>query len=98
MALEIVWTKRATQGYDNIIEYLEANWTEKEISNFIKETNDFFDLLKTYPELLQSTGRYKSLRRGPINRYTILTYRVKPRNKQIELINIRSSRQKPQQK
>lgn len=94
MALEIVWTKRAETGYDNIINYLEVHFTEKEIRKFVRESNEFFDLLSEYPELLQKTGKQKNVHRGPINKHTIVTYRIKPRKKQIELINIRSSRQK----
>ncbi|MGY6522444.1 MAG: type II toxin-antitoxin system RelE/ParE family toxin [Mongoliitalea sp.] len=95
MALEIVWTKRAEEGYAKIIEYLEANFNEKEVRKFIGQSYHFFELLSQYPEMLESSKKQKYLRRGPINKYTVLTYRIKPRKKLIELINIRSSRQKP---
>ncbi len=98
MALEIVWTKRAEIGYAKIVNYLEAQFTEKEVRKFVRESIDFFELLSKYPEILKGTEKQKNVRRGAINKYTILTYRVKPRKKQIELINIRSSRQKPLQK
>ena len=95
MALEIVWTKRAEVGYAKIIHYLETHFTEKEIQKFVRTSHEFLELIKQYPEMLESSRRQKNVRRGPINKYTILTYRIKPRKKQIELINIRSSRQKP---
>jgi len=95
MALEIVWTKRAESGYAKIIEYLTTHFTEKEIRKFIQESHEFFELLSQYPELLESTKKQKHVHRGPINKYTILTYRIKPQKNQIELINIRSSRQRP---
>ncbi|MEQ8555129.1 MAG: type II toxin-antitoxin system RelE/ParE family toxin [Cyclobacteriaceae bacterium] len=95
MALEIRWTRRAQIGYDQIIEYLETQFTESEVRRFVQQTEEFFQLLSTYPELLERTQKHKHLHRGPINKYTILTYRVKPVKKQIELINIRSSRKKP---
>jgi len=93
MALEIVWTKRAENGYTKIIEYLEINFTEKEIRKFVRQSQEFFELLSEYPEMLESSKKQKYVRRGPINKYTILTYRIKPLKKQIELINIRSSKQ-----
>jgi plasmid stabilization system protein ParE len=96
MALEIVWTKRAITGFDRIINYLQEHWTDKEIRNFIRQSQEFFDLLKQYPELLEKTAKHKYVHRGPINKHTILTYRIKPRKKQIELINIRLSKQKPE--
>lgn len=95
MALALVWTRRAAQGYDKIIRYLEEYWTEKEVRNFVQESEDFFTLLSQYPELLQKTRSHKNLYRGPMNKFTIITYRVKPLKKQIELINIRGARQKP---
>ena len=61
----------------------------------MQESKRFFELLKEYPEMLQRTAHYKNVFRDPINKYTILTYRVKPRKKQIELINIRSSKLRP---
>ena len=33
MALEIKWTPQATNGLENVIEYLEMHWTAKEIIN-----------------------------------------------------------------
>jgi plasmid stabilization system protein ParE len=96
MALEIVWTKQAEKGYAKIIEYLETHFTEKEIRKFINQSHEFFQLLGQYPEILESSRKQRNVRRGPINKFTILTYRIKPRKEQIELINIRSSRQKQQ--
>jgi plasmid stabilization system protein ParE len=95
MALALVWTKRAIQGYDKVVRYLEEHWTEREVRNFVRESDDFFTLLSEYPELLQKTNRFKNVHRGPLNKLTIITYRVKTRKQQIEIINIRSARQRP---
>jgi plasmid stabilization system protein ParE len=95
MALALVWTQRAIQGYDKIVRYLEQHWTDKEVRNFIHESDEFFALLSEYPELLQKTSRRKNIHRGPMNKLTVITYRVKPRKQQIELINISGARQKP---
>lgn len=95
MALEIVWTKQAEVGYGKVIQYLEANFSEREIRNFVKQSNDFFNLLSQFPEMLESSKSQKNIRRGPINKFTLLTYRVDPKKHRIELINIRFSRQRP---
>jgi plasmid stabilization system protein ParE len=98
MALKIVWTVRAAQGFDRIIKHLEEHWTEKEVMNFVREAYDLFELLKEHPGIFQMSSKRKNVHRGPINRLTMLTYRVKPRKKEIELLNIRSTRQKPLKK
>ena len=94
MAIKILWSKRVEQGYANIVKYLEEEWTDKEVSNFIRETAHFFELLKENPNMLESTKSHRNLFRGPINRLTILTYRYKPRKKEIILVNVRSTRRK----
>lgn len=98
MALEILWTTRAINGFEEIIEYIETHFTEREVGNFVKQSNDFFELLSQYPEMLERTGRQTNVFRGPLNKHTILTYRLKPRKGQIELINIRAARRKPLKK
>ena len=95
MAYQLVWTRRAIQGYDSIVQYLEQTWTEKEVGNFILESEDFFELLIQYPSLLQRSHAYKNVYRGPMNKLTMITYRVKTRKREIEIINIRGTRQKP---
>ena len=95
MVIKLVWSKRADQGYARIIKYLEEEWTDKEVSNFVRETNHFFKLLKENPHILEPAGSRKNLYRGPINRLTIITYRFKPRKKEIEIVNIRGAKQKP---
>lgn len=95
MAFEIVWTKRASKGYDKVVNYLAENWSEKEVMNFITDSDKFFEVLANHPEILQKANKHKNLYRGPINKLTILTYKVKPVNNQIILINIRGARQKP---
>ncbi len=98
MALKGTWTPRAEQGYDKIIKHLEKNWTGRGISNFIDETKEFLKLLEKNPYLLEPSDIRKNVFRGPLNRLTIITYRVKPLQNQIELLNVRSARQKPSKK
>jgi plasmid stabilization system protein ParE len=95
MALKIIWSKRAEQGYDRIVRYLIENWSEKEVKMFVQETSKFLDLLIENPRILQKSQTRKNLFRGPMNRLTMITYRIYPRKKVIEIVNIRSTRQKP---
>lgn len=95
MALEVVWTKQALRGFDGIIQYLSTHFSEREVRKFIKETKNLIELLGDYPELLQQTQFHKNLRRGPINKRTIITYRVRPRKGIIEIINICPAKKLP---
>ncbi len=94
MALEILWSRRAEKGFSKIVLHLEKEWTEREVRNFIKETQVFIELLKKNPKILQPSAK-TNLFRGPINRLTIVTYKFIPEKNKIILANIRGSRQKP---
>ncbi|MGD1845232.1 MAG: type II toxin-antitoxin system RelE/ParE family toxin [Salibacteraceae bacterium] len=96
MALTIFWTKRASSDFEGIQQYLENEWTEREVKKFTLHTFYFIDQLAIYPRLLPP-GPRKNTHRGPINKHTILTYRYWPRKKQIEIISLRGTRQKPSQ-
>jgi len=52
MAIKIRCSKRAEQGYAGIVKYLEKEWTDREVRNFIREISHFFDLLKKNPNML----------------------------------------------
>lgn len=95
MALKILWTPQAEKGYDDIINYLADQWTDREIRSFIQETRQFLDLLSRNPHLLQPSLTRKNVYRGPINPLSIVTYRIKPQKKVIELLNVRGARQMP---
>jgi plasmid stabilization system protein ParE len=95
MGYKVVWTRRAEAGYKRIVDYLLENWTEREVRNFLAETRKFISLLEKNPGLLEQSKSRKNLYRGPLNRLTIVTYRLRPRLKRIELVNVRSARQKP---
>jgi plasmid stabilization system protein ParE len=98
MGFEVIWTTLAEKGYDRIVDYLKEEWTDREIRNFLIETRKFIHLLQKNPQLLQPSTSRKNVFRGPMNRLTLVTYRVWPRKKVIEILNIRGTRQKPLKK
>ena len=95
MAFKIILLPRAIRGFDNIIAYIAENWTDREVTNFIDETDRFLEVLSTHPDILKRSAKNKNLHRGPLNPLTIVTYRVKPLKKEIEIVNIRGARKKP---
>jgi plasmid stabilization system protein ParE len=95
MAFKVILLPRAIRGFDKIIAYIAGNWTDREVTNFIDETNRFLEVLSTHPEILERSAKNKNLHRGPLNPLTIVTYRVRPLKNEIEIVNIRGARQKP---
>ncbi len=57
MAYEIVWLPKAEQRFDEIIEWLRVNWTEKEIANFVARTIQVLELISNNPELYRKSEK-----------------------------------------
>jgi plasmid stabilization system protein ParE len=49
MAYQIIWLPKAEQRFDEVILYLQKNWTEKEVINFIERTETVISLFPYFP-------------------------------------------------
>jgi plasmid stabilization system protein ParE len=49
MALVARWSKEAEDTFDEIIEYLEDNWTEREIQNFVRKAHKVIGQIEKNP-------------------------------------------------
>lgn len=44
MTSQIIWSPVAVQTYQQILDYLEINWTVREVVNFIHRTEEILEL------------------------------------------------------
>ena len=93
---KILWTDFALSELENTIEYLEENWTERELRNLALEIEETLNLLSHNPNLFQASEVKKDIRRAVILSHNTLYYRVK--NNQIEIISFFSNRQNPKKR
>jgi plasmid stabilization system protein ParE len=76
MAKEIKWTKTATKNFDKVIDYLENNWPEKVVSDFVSRTFNLLDLLAELPEIGEVQDKSREIRGILITKHNKLFYRV----------------------
>lgn len=68
MALKIIWTPQAVKGLENVIDYLEKEWTESEILNLEQRLKEFLERISKYPKICPPTGTYKNVRKGLVDK------------------------------
>ncbi len=95
MALEIKWTHQANKGLDNVLEYLELNWTNKEILNLEQKLNQVLQQISIFPHLFPKSDIYKNLHKAIIDKNNYLVYRINEVSNSIEIINFRGTKQTP---
>lgn len=57
MAIVIKWTNEAKQIFDKNISYLMEEWTEREIRNFVKQTNYIISKIAAHPEMYPASRK-----------------------------------------
>lgn len=95
MALKIVWTAQAENGLEKVLSYLEEEWTTNEILQLEQRLNDLLERIGKYPKICPVTGKYKNVHKGLVDKNNYIIYRVKPKNRVVEIINFRGTKQKP---
>lgn len=72
--MRIFWTPLAERTYYDNLVYLEKNWPESVIENFIAEVEKILTLLEVDPEIFRLWEKEIKVRVAPINKHTSLFY------------------------
>lgn len=90
MGKKISWALQADLSLENILNYLETEWSIRISESFYDETHARVQLITNYPEIgIQSTS-IPEWRKILITKHNILVYRID--NTKITLLNIIDTR------
>jgi plasmid stabilization system protein ParE len=95
LALVARWSKEAEDTFDEILEYLEDNWTEKEIQNFVRKTHKVIGQIEKNPYQFNAF-RFQKIRKALITKHNSLFYFANEDDQIIELYTFWDNRQNPQ--
>ena len=90
---KIIWSDESVKNLDSIINYLEQNWTEKEVKKFINHLNKRIKLISLNPLLFPSTPKSKKTRKSVLSKQTSIFYRIT--ENRVEILSIFDNRQNP---
>ena len=93
---KILWTDNALKELENTIEYLEENWTDRELRNLALKLEETLAYISQNPNLFQPSDVKKEIRRVVILTHNTLYYRVN--NNQVEILSFFSNRQSPKKR
>jgi plasmid stabilization system protein ParE len=90
---KILWTDHALSELESTYQYLEANFTERELSNLSKEIENVTYLISINPYLFQESEFKKGVRKAVVMKFNTMYYRIKLDT--IEILSFFSNRQDP---
>jgi plasmid stabilization system protein ParE len=90
---KIIWSDEAIRNLKAIIDYLENNWTPKEISKFARLLEKSLALISSNPLSFPQIKHPNQLRKMVISKQVSIFYQIT--ENQIRIISIFDNRQNP---
>ncbi len=75
MAKVVFWTTEAEDTFENVIQYLQENWTENEIEHFVNLTNRIVSLISENPKMFRKTN-VKNVHEALVTSHNLLVYKI----------------------
>ncbi|WP_445955937.1 type II toxin-antitoxin system RelE/ParE family toxin [Yeosuana sp.] len=69
---KVLWTDHAISELKEAIEYLEKNWTERELRNFSAKLDHTIELISKTPEIFPSSFEKKEIRKAVVEKHNNL--------------------------
>lgn len=88
------WSLEAEETFDAVIEYLENNWTEKEVRNFVLKSNKVIGQIEKNPFQFK-TSNFHKIRKAFVTKHNSLFYYVNEQEELIELFSFWDNRKDP---
>jgi plasmid stabilization system protein ParE len=90
---KIIWSEEAIKNLDQIIDYLEKEWTNKEIKKFITKLDKTLELISKKPNLFRITNKRKNIHKCVLIKQVSIYY--KPEKDTICIVSLFDNRQHP---
>ena len=89
---KVVWSEEANKNLKKVIQYLEENWTEKEIKKFLKKLNKHISIIQSQPDSFPKANNF-NVRRSVVSKQTTLYYSISQDT--LSIVSIFDNRQDP---
>ena len=95
MALKVKWTPEAEDTFASIINYLEKEWSKKEIRKFAQKAQKIILQISANPKMFKSSGK-EEIRKAVVTRQTSLFYWIDEKANLITLLSFWDNRKNPE--
>lgn len=89
----IIWSEEAVKNLENVLDYLNRRWTQREVNNFKVKLSRLLDIISQNPRLFPISEFQPRLRKAVLSRQTTVFYEFKDRT--VFLVYIFNNAQNP---
>jgi len=93
--MEVIWSAKAKISFFKVLDYLNANWTQKEIIQFSQRTIITINAVKKSPGIFPVSRKNKEVRKAIVDSNNVFFYKIDTYNQKIYLLTFFDCRQDP---
>jgi plasmid stabilization system protein ParE len=93
MALKVIWSDEAKESLQNIVTYLEENWTKKELNSFSGILENQLSIICNNPKTYKKSERLLGTRECLLTKHNSLFYMANKEN--VLIVTVWDNRQEP---
>jgi plasmid stabilization system protein ParE len=94
--MEIIWSLKAKTTFNLVLDYLDRNWTRKEVESFYYRTQIVLKSISKYPELFPASTKNRKIRKAIVDKNNTFYYKIDTYHQRIHVLTFFDSRQDPQ--
>ena len=91
---EVIWAVSAIKELDNILDYLENNWSKTVSENFFNTSDHSVELIKINPYQFPTLSKVKRVYKCVVTKHNSIFYSV-PNETLIRILHVFDTRQDP---
>lgn len=91
--MKVIWSAKAKITFFRVLDYLDKNWTKKEILQFHLRTELVLNAIKRNPGIFPVSSTHKNIRKAIVDKNNSFFYQVDKYNKKIYLLTFFDNRQ-----
>ena len=95
MVKEIKWSQESADTFNKIIDYLETDWSVKEIEKFLASTETVLRLISENPKIFRRTSK-KNVHEVLVTPHNLMIYKII--GERIDIITFWDTRMNPKKK
>ena len=84
--MTIVWSAKAKITFLNVLDYLNENWTKKEIIQFNQRTQITINAIRKNPNIFPASIKSKEIRKAIIDKNNSFYYKIDLYQQEIHLL------------
>jgi hypothetical protein len=93
--MEVIWSAKAKTTFFKVLDYLNENWTKKEMIQFNQRTQITINAIKKNPALFPGSAKNKEIRKAIVDKNNVFFYKIDTRQQKIYLLTFFDCRQNP---